>query len=480
VKEGGKVKSWKKRWCVLKNGAIHYSKNQSSGDLGSIPLTPTTVIKKSDARPKRKFCFEIQCTTQRTYYICADSEKELNSWLKELNSAKERLAPAKAPETPTSERKSAVMNGSTGGSGIGGLPATSSSGGAINNHAGHSTAVSSPAPKQVGLEDFQILSVIGRGSFGKVVQVRKKDTKKIYAMKVLNKKSIIEKQEVDHTRAEQNILQKLCHPFLVNLNYSFQTIDKLYFIMDYINGGELFFHLQNEKKFTEDRVRFYAAEIACGLEYLHSNGVLYRDLKPENILLTSDGHICMTDFGISKEGLHSDDDRTATFCGTPEYLAPEILEGNGYGKAVDWWSFGTLVFEMLTGLPPFYAGDVQQMYAKIISAKLVIPSTVPADAKSLIEELLVRDPEKRLSDPVKIKGHPFFKGIDWDLLLAKELTPPYIPPVKNDEDNSQFDTSFTQEEAKLSQEESSIISESDQANFSDFNYFAPGATGSKK
>jgi len=188
----------------------------------------------------------------------------------------------------------------------------------------------------------------------------------------------------------------------------------------------------------------------------------------------------MTDFGISKEGLHSDDDRTATFCGTPEYLAPEILEGNGYGKAVDWWSFGTLVFEMLTGLPPFYAGDVQQMYAKIISAKLVIPSTVPADAKSLIEELLVRDPEKRLSDPVKIKGHPFFKGIDWDLLLAKELTPPYIPPVKNDEDNSQFDTSFTQEEAKLSQEENSIISESDQANFSDFNYFAPGATASKK
>jgi serine/threonine protein kinase len=308
-----------------------------------------------------------------------------------------------------------------------------------------------------------------------VLQVRKKDNKKIYAMKVLNKKSIIEKSEVDHTKAEQSILQKLCHPFLVNLNYSFQTPDKLYFIMDYINGGELFFHLQNDKKFPEDRVRFYAAEIVCGLEYLHSAGVLYRDLKPENILLTSDGHICMTDFGISKEGLHSDDDRTATFCGTPEYLAPEVLEGNGYGKAVDWWSFGTLVFEMLTGLPPFYAQDVQQMYAKIISAKLVIPSSVGPEARALIEELLVRQPEKRLSEPSKIKAHPFFRGIDWDMLVRKELTPPYIPPVKNAEDTSQIDSTFTQEEAALSHEDPSAISDADQANFSGFAYTSPNA-----
>jgi len=165
--------------------------------------------------------------------------------------------------------------------------------------------------------------------------VKKKDSGKIYAMKVLNKKTIIERNELEHTKAEKSILQKLCHPFLVNLNYSFQTPDKLYFIMDYVNGGELFYHLQKDKKFTEDRVRFYCAEIVLGLEYLHNTGVLYRDLKPENILLTGDGHICMTDFGISKEGLLKEDDRTATFCGTPEYLAPEVLEGNGYGKAVD-------------------------------------------------------------------------------------------------------------------------------------------------
>jgi len=292
-------------------------------------------------------------------------------------------------------------------------------------------------------------------------------------MKVLNKKSILEKQEVDHTRSEQNILHKLCHPFLVNLNFSFQTEDKLYFIMDYINGGELFFHLQNEKKFPEDRVKFYGAEIVCGLEYLHASGVLYRDLKPENLLLTSDGHICMTDFGISKEGLHSDNDRTATFCGTPEYLAPEVLEGKGYGKAVDWWSLGTLIYEMLTGLPPFYAEDVQQMYAKIMTAKLVIPANLSGEARSLIEELLVRAPDKRLSDPKRIKAHPFFRGLDWDKLARKEVTPPFLPPVKNgDLDTSQIDSTFTGEEPTLSHEDGSAISEAEQAKFSDFAYVA--------
>jgi RAC serine/threonine-protein kinase len=194
---------------------------------------------------------------------------------------------------------------------------------------------------------------------------------------VLNKATILERGEMEHTKSEKSILQKLQSPFLVCLHFTFQTSDKLYFIMDYINGGELFYHLQKERKFDAERVRFYCAEIVLGLAYLHSKGILYRDLyvcqlplfrslirsprKPENVLLTGDGHICMTDFGISKEGLSAADDRTATFCGTPEYLAPEVLEGNGYGKAVDWWSFGTLMFEMLTGLPPFYSQDVQVM-----------------------------------------------------------------------------------------------------------------------
>jgi len=294
-------------------------------------------------------------------------------------------------------------------------------------------------------------------------------------MKVLNKKTIFDRGEVEHTKAENTILQKLCHPFLVNLNYSFQTPDKLYFIMDYVNGGEMFFHLQKDKTFSEERARFYCAEIVLGLEYLHNSGVLYRDLKPENILLTSDGHICMTDFGISKEGLETDDDRTATFCGTPEYLAPEVLEGVGYGKAVDWWSFGTLMCEMLTGLPPFYAEDVHQMYQQIMTAKLKIPSSVGPDAADLLEKLLVRDPAARLTDPQKIKKHPWFSCIDWAKLECKEVKPPFIPPVKGLEDTTQVDPEFTGENPVLSLADPSDLGA--ESNFDGFTYVAPSGLG---
>jgi len=223
--------------------------------------------------------------------------------------------------------------------------------------------------------------------------------------------------------------------------------------MDYINGGELFFHLQKEKRFTEDRVRFYAAEIVAGLEYLHSAGVIYRDLKPENLLLTHEGHIVMTDFGLSKEGLHDRDDRTGTFCGTPEYLAPEVLEGKGYGKAVDWWSFGTLMYEMLTGLPPFYCEDVQQMYTKIMTAELETPDTVSAAAADLLSQLLDRNPETRLQDPPLIKKHPFFAPLDFDRLIKKQIQPPFVPEVRGEDDTSNIDSMFTEEPVSIEEDE---------------------------
>jgi len=315
------------------------------------------------------------------------------------------------------------------------------------SHASQNNNSSAPVhvgkdPKKVDLSDFDLLCVIGRGSFGKVMQVRKKDTNKIYAMKILNKDMIVQRQELEHLSAEKNVLQKLVHPYLVNLNYSFQTPDKLYFVMDYVNGGELFFHLQRDKKFHEDRARFYLAEIACGLEYLHAHGVLYRDLKPENLLLTADGHICMTDFGLAKEGLLCNDARTSTFCGTPEYLAPEVLNGEKYGMPVDWWSFGTLMFEMLTGLPPFYCEDVQKMYQKIVSAHLHIPPNFSPEAKHLVERLLDRDPKSRLSDPKEVKKHPWFAPIDWEKLENKQLTPPFKPKVKDEISTDNVDPDF--------------------------------------
>jgi len=216
--------------------------------------------------------------------------------------------------------------------------------------------------KKVGKDDFELLKVIGKGSFGKVMQVKKKDDGQIYAMKVLRKEAIIARKQVDHTRAEKAILQKIEHPFIVKLNYAFQTEDKLYMVLDFVNGGELFFHLKKEGKFSEERVRLYSAEIALALHHLHSRDIVYRDLKPENILIDADAHICITDFGLSKEIIS--DEVTHTFCGTPEYLAPEVLKGQGHGCPVDWWSLGTLIYEMLTGLPPFYSQNINIMYQK--------------------------------------------------------------------------------------------------------------------
>jgi serine/threonine protein kinase len=281
------------------------------------------------------------------------------------------------------------------------------------------------------LDDFELITVIGQGSFGKVVQCRHKKDGKIYAMKMLNKKSIVERGEIEHTKAEKAILQTISHPFLMCLHYSFQTPDKLYLVMDFVNGGELFFHLQNEHTFDNNRAKFYAAEIVLGLEYLHTRGIIYRDLKPENLLLDSDGHVKMTDFGLSKQGLNTENDRTSTFCGTPEYLAPEVLQGKDYGKAVDWWSLGTLIFEMLTGLPPFYDEDVQKMYSLKMTADLEVPADVNPDAADLIRKLLDRNPETRLQEPSSIRTHPWFADMDFQALMEYRVPPPYKPPVSD-------------------------------------------------
>lgn len=307
-------------------------------------------------------------------------------------------------------------------------------------------------------DDFELLNVIGKGSFGKVMQVRKKNDGQIYAMKVLRKEAIIARKQVAHTKAEKSILQKIQHPFIVKLHFAFQTKDKLYMILDYVNGGELFFHLKKEGRFSEQRVKFYAAQITCAIAHLHSLGIVYRDLKPENILLDSNGNVCITDFGLSKE--ITPDEGTHTFCGTPEYLAPEVLKGQGHGLAVDWWSLGTLIYEMLTGLPPFYSQNINLMYQKILNGELRFPSFISAEAQSLLEGLLTRDPEKRLgSGPEgtnEVKRHPFFKDIDWAKLEKKEIEAPFKPKVKDVMDVSQIDTVFTGERPQDSLVENSL------------------------
>jgi len=232
---------------------------------------------------------------------------------------------------------------------------------------------------------------------------------------------------------------------LVNLKFSFQTPKKIYFILDYVNGGELFYHLRKYNKFTEDKVKFYAAEITLALEHLHSIGVIYRDLKPENVLLDSTGHIRLTDFGLSKQGEVSREGlrlRTKTFCGTPEYLAPEVLAGQDYGPEIDWWSLGNIMFELYTGVPPFYCKNQNEMYNRIMHESPIYPEEISTILKDLMTKLLERDPRQRLNGS-GVKKHPFFKGIKWNKLVEKKIKPPIIPKVKGEDDTSHVDTEFT-------------------------------------
>ncbi|XP_077342942.1 serine/threonine-protein kinase Sgk1 isoform X1 [Lithobates pipiens] len=296
--------------------------------------------------------------------------------------------------------------------------------------------------------DFQFLKIIGKGSFGKVLLARHTADEKFYAVKVLQKKAILKKKEEKHIMSERNVLLKnVKHPFLVGLHFSFQTSSRLYFILDYINGGELFYHLQRERCFLEPRARFYAAEIASALGYLHSLNIVYRDLKPENILLDSQGHIVLTDFGLCKENIEPNG-TTSTFCGTPEYLAPEVLHKQPYDRTVDWWCLGAVLYEMLYGLPPFYSRNTAEMYDNILNKPLQLKPNITNSARNLLEGLLQKDRTKRLgakNDFMEIKNHIFFSPINWDDLINKKITPPFNPNVSGPSDLQHFDPEFTEE-----------------------------------
>ena len=253
-----------------------------------------------------------------------------------------------------------------------------------------------------------------------------------YAIKAMRKDVLIKRNQVEHTASERAILGSVIHPFIVRLRYAFQTREKLYLVTDFAPGGELFFWLKRERVFSQARCRLYAAELVLAIAHLHSLDIVYRDLKPENILLDGGGHIALTDFGLSKMDVTTagPEGGTLTFCGTPEYIAPEILENMGHGKAVDWWSLGTLLYEMMAGLPPFYDTSVEAMYEKILSAELVFPRHFLPETKSLLTGVLTRRVEDRLGAGGlgEIQAHPFFAGIDWVTVAEKRYLPDFVPP----------------------------------------------------
>ncbi|XP_060098127.1 ribosomal protein S6 kinase alpha-2 isoform X2 [Heteronotia binoei] len=295
---------------------------------------------------------------------------------------------------------------------------------------------------------FELLKVLGQGSYGKVFLVRKikgSDAGQLYAMKVLKKATLKVRDRV-RSKMERDILAEVNHPFIVKLHYAFQTEGKLYLILDFLRGGDLFTRLSKEVMFTEEDVKFYLAELALALDHLHGLGIIYRDLKPENILLDEDGHIKITDFGLSKEAIDHDK-RAYSFCGTIEYMAPEVVNRRGHTQSADWWSFGVLMFEMLTGSLPFQGKDRKETMALILKAKLGMPQFLSIEAQSLLRALFKRNPSNRLGagfDGVEeIKRHPFFATIDWNKLYRREIKPPFKPAVGRPEDTFHFDPEFT-------------------------------------
>ena len=327
--------------------------------------------------------------------------------------------------------------------------------------------------KKVTLNDFKLLKVLGRGTFGKVVLVQYKLTKKYYAMKIMKKDVILESGQVTNTLLEKNILQNLNYQFLVGMDFCFQTQERIYFVMNFIRGGELFKHLLNCKFFPEEKAKFYSAIVGLALEYLHTHGIVYRDIKPDNILIDEDGYLKLADFGMAK--MLKDQEKAFSLCGTPEYFSPEIITREGHNKAADWWSYGILLYEMLFGIPPFYSKNTEKMFDLITKAELKFPKKIEVseDAKDLIKKLLIKNQDLRLGSEggfETIKKHSFFKGFDFKALEEKKLEAPFIPVLRGSMDLNNFDSKYTSEDIAISESSPNTLEfiKNNQEQFEDF------------
>jgi len=295
--------------------------------------------------------------------------------------------------------------------------------------------------RQFTFADFDLRATVGTGTFGRVrvVKIKGNADRTPLAMKILKKSEVIRLKQVEHVKAEKQILTMIEHPFIVNLLNTFQDEKRLFMLLEYVNGGELFSFLRKEGRLPNDHARFYAGEIILAFAYLHSMHIVYRDLKPENLLIDCEGHIKITDFGFAKVV----EDRTWTLCGTPEYLAPEIIQSKGHGKGVDWWALGILMFEMLAGYPPFYDENPFGIYQKVLAGRIDFPRHFDVKAKDLIKRLLTHDRAKRFGclkhGAEDLKKHKWYKGIDWDVTLNRGTAPPFVPNVKSMDDTSMFD-----------------------------------------
>ncbi|CAK6949955.1 protein kinase C theta type [Scomber scombrus] len=324
------------------------------------------------------------------------------------------------------------------------------------------------------IDDFTLHKMLGKGSFGKVFLAELKKSGQFFAVKALKKDVVLMDDDVECTMVERRVLSLAWeNPFLTHLYCTFQTKENLFFVMEYLNGGDLMFHIQTSHKFDVHRSTFYAAEIICGLQFLHSKGIIYRDLKLDNVLLDSEGHIKIADFGMCKENMQLDL-RTSTFCGTPDYIAPEILLGQKYNSSVDWWSFGVLLYEMLIGQSPFHGRDEEELFQSIRTDNPVYPRWLTKDARDILIKLFVREPEERLGVKGNIRQHSFFSSTDWEALEQREVAPPFRPTLTSPSDCSNFDKEFINEKPRLSCADRTLINSVDQTMFRNFSFVNPG------
>uniref|UniRef100_A0A7N6AKM8 non-specific serine/threonine protein kinase n=1 Tax=Anabas testudineus TaxID=64144 RepID=A0A7N6AKM8_ANATE len=387
-KRGEYIKTWRPRYFILKSDGsfIGYKEKPDLNDQTLPPLNNFSVaecqlMKTERPRPNTFVIRCLQWTTviERTFHV--DSNEEREEWMRAIQSVANNL---KMREQDDEEPMDVF-----------GSPSESS--------LEEMEVAMSKSRTKVTMSDFEYLKLLGKGTFGKVILVKEKSTGVHYAMKILRKEVIIAKDEVAHTVTESRVLQNTRHPFLTTLKYAFQTHDRLCFVMEYANGGELFFHLSRERVFTEDRARFYGAEIVSALEYLHSRDVVYRDLK--------------------------------------------VLEDNDYGRAVDWWGLGVVMYEMMCGRLPFYNQDHERLFELILMEEIRFPRNLSPEAKSLLAGLLKKDPKQRLgggpNDAKDVMSHKFFSTINWQDVVQKKLTPLFRPQVTSETDTRYFDEEFT-------------------------------------